>query len=247
MHAHDDRVPGEVLFRTDRRVRIWRQFVSHRQLLLSAVETGEPTRLDLLFKNVDQQCIRSTYDGLVVRFPREDEEFPPDAFVLESGNIRDYVCANSFAWQEDEQSDLGPEATAAKMLPMPFEPTYHVPSAFPEWRPTGPAIPLGDLVDALTDDPEPVQGFRHVHAVVVRTKTGGGREITSPVAVYLTRGEAEEAIRADIAAKEAIAARAAGPDARAAGPDARVQDTLVAKSLADTNIDRWIVPVPVRL
>jgi hypothetical protein len=85
-----------------------------------------------------------------------------------------------------------------------------------------------------------VEGFRHVHAVVVRTKTATGREITSPVAVYLTRDEAEEAIRADVAAKEAIVARAAGPDAR-------IQDKLVARSLADTSGDRWIVPVPVRL
>jgi len=215
MHAH--RVPGEVLFRTDRRVRIWLQSVTHRQLLLSAVDTDAPTRLDLLFKLVDQQCIRSTYDGLVVRFPREDEELPSDAFVLESGDIRDYVCADGFAWQEDEQCDLGPEVMAVKMLPMPFEPAYHVPSAFPDWKPTGPVIPLGDLVDALTADAvEPIEGYRHVHTVVVRTRTGGGREITSPVAGYLTRDEAEEAIRADIAAKE-------------------------------TTTDRWIVPVPVRL
>ena len=239
MHAH--RVPGEVLFRTDRRVRIWLQSVTHQQLLLSAVDTGAPTRLDLLFKGVEQQCIRSTYDGLVVRFPREDEEFPPDAFVLESGDVRDHVCADSFAWQEDEQSDLGPEVMVAKMLPMPFGPTFHVPSAFPEWQPTGPVIPLGDLVDALTADAvEPIEGYRHVHAVVVRTTTGGGREITSPVAVYLTRDEAEEAIRADIAAKEAVLARAAEPDVR-------VQDKLVARTLADTSVDRLIVPVPVRL
>jgi len=239
MHAH--RVPGEVLFRTDRRVRIWLQSVTHQQLLLSAVDTGAPTRLDLLFKVVEQQCIRSTYDGLIVRFPHEDEEFPPDAFVLESGDIRDYVCADSFAWQEDEQCDLGPEVMAAKMLPMPFEPAYHVPSAFPDWKPTGPVIPLGDLVDALTADAvEPIEGYRHVHAVVVRTRTGGGREITSPVAVYLTRNEAEEAIRADITAKEAVVARAAEPDAPS-------QDKLVAQTLADTCTDRWIVPVPVRL
>jgi hypothetical protein len=215
--------------------------VTHRQLLLSAVETGEPTRLDLVFKGVERQCIRSTYDGLVVRFPHEDEDFPPNAFVLDSGDIRDHVYANGFAWQEDEQSDLGPEAMVAQMLPLPFGPTFHVPSAFPDWRPTGPAIPLDDLAAALTDDaPEPVAGFRHVHAVVVRTKTGAGREITSPVAAYLTRREAEEAIRADIAAKETIAARGSEPDARS-------QHKLTAKSLADTSIDRWIVPVPIRL
>ncbi|HEY0501525.1 MAG TPA: hypothetical protein VGD48_37655 [Kutzneria sp.] len=240
-HDHEDRVPGRVLFQTDRRVRIWLQTVSHQQLLLSAVETGAPTRLDLLFKVVERQCIRSTYDGLVVRFPREDEEFPPEAFVLESGDIRDHVCAGIFAWQEDEQSDFGPESMASMMLPLPFGPTYHIPGAFPEWKPTGSAIPLGDLVDALTDGAqERVEGFRHVHAVVVRTRSGVGREITSPVAVYLTRQEAEEAIRADIAAKDAVVARAAEPDAR-------IQDKLVAKSLAGTSIDRWIVPVPVRL
>jgi hypothetical protein len=234
---HDDRIPGQVLFRTDRRVRIWLQTVSHNQLLLSAVEPGEPTRLDLLFKVVDRQCVRSCYDGLVVRYPAEDEDFPPHTFVLESGDIRDHVCAGSFFWQEDEQTDFGPEAMAAQMGPLPFEPTW---LAFPDWQPTGPVIPLGALIDAVTSDsPEPPAGFRHVHAVVVRTDDGI-RAITAPVAVYLTRAEAEEAIRSDIATKAALVARAAAPGAR-------IQDTLVAKSLAATTIDRWIVPVPIRL
>ena len=237
----DDRIPGQVLFRTDRRVRIWLQTVSHKQLLLSAVETGQPTRLDLLFKVVDRQCVRSSYDGLVVRYPAEDEDLPPDTFVLESGDIRDYVCAGSFFWQEDEQTDFGPEVMMAKMLPLPFAPIWvSGGEKFPGWEPTGPVLPLGALIEAVTtDSPEPPAGFRHVHAVVVRTDNGI-REITAPVAVYLTRAEAEEAVHAEIAAKAAIVARAAEPGAR-------IQDTLVAKSLATTTIDRWIVPVPIRL
>ena len=240
-HGIEDRSPGEVLFRTDRRVRIWLQTVTHRQLLLSAVETGEPMRLDLLFKPVDQQCVRSSYDGLVVRRPREDEDFPPDAFVLESGDIRDHVCARVFAWQEDEQTDLGPDAMVAKMMPLPFAPAWLAGrQMFTGWTPTGPVIPLGDLVDALaTDAPQPPAGFRHLHVVVVRTSRGG-TEITAPVAAYLTRGEAEAAINAEIAAKAALLARADDPDAR-------IQDELVAQTLSDTTTVRWIVPVPVRL
>jgi hypothetical protein len=238
---HHDHSPGQVLFRTDRCVRIWLQTVTHRQLLLSAVETGEPTRLDLLFKVVERQCIRSSYEGLVVRFPLADEDFPPDAFVLESGDIRDYVCAGSFSWQEDEQTEFGPEAMMSKMMPLPFEPLWIAGGPIAGWEPTGPVIPLGDLIDALSDDiPEPVEGFRHVHAVVVRTSRAGGREITAPVAVYLTRGEAEAAIWDEVAAKAAIMAR--GEE-----PDARIQDRLIAQTLTDTTIDRWIVPVPVRL
>jgi hypothetical protein len=236
---HDDRTPGQVLFSTDRQVRIWLQTVSHKQLLLSAVDDG-PTRLDLLFKVVARQCIRSSYDGLVVRFPHADEDFPADAFVLESGDIRDHVCAGSFFWQEDEQTDFGPQSMASKIGPLPFEPLWIHGGPLPGWEPTGPMIPLGTLIDALTSDsPEPPSGFRHVHAVMVR-RDDGVREITAPVAVYLTRAEAEAAIRSDIATKADIVARAAQPGAR-------IQDTLVAKSLATTTIDHWIVPLPIRL
>ncbi|MEV6610804.1 hypothetical protein [Kutzneria sp. NPDC051319] len=229
------------LFRTDRRVRIWLQTVTHGQLLLSVVETGAPTRVDLLFKVVERQCVRSEYDGLVVRRPHENEDFPPDAFVLESGDIRDYVCAAGFVWQEDEQTDFGPAAMVAKMMPLPFDPPFPVRAAFPDWAPTGPAIPLGDLIDALSSDtPEPPAGFRHLHAVVVRITPSVGREITAPVAVYLTRGEAEAAIRAEVTAKAEVMARGAEHDAR-------IQDRLIAQTLSDTSIERWIVPVPVRL
>ncbi|MFC0432328.1 hypothetical protein [Kutzneria buriramensis] len=228
------------LFRTDRRVRIWLQTVSHRQLLLRAVESSEPTRLDLLFKAVERQCIRSAYDGLVVRRPRADEDFPPDAFVLESGDIRDHVCAGSFRWQEDEQTDLGPDSMVTNMMPLPFEPTWNTGERPHGWEPTGPVIPLGGLIDALTNEiAEPPSGFRHVHVVVVKIDDGV-RDITRPVAVYLTREEAEAAIRTEVEAKAALLARAEAHDAR-------IQDTLVAKTLADTTIRRWIVPVPIRL
>ncbi|MFI9382274.1 hypothetical protein [Kutzneria sp. NPDC052558] len=236
---HDNRTPGQVLFQTDQRVKIWLQTVSHNQLMLSAVDGG-PTRLDLLFKVVDRQCIRSSYDGLVVRFPHADEDFPADAFVLESGDIRDHVCARVFFWQAEEETDFSTSSMAARMLPLPFEPLWIHGGRRPGWEPTGPVIPLGDLIDAVTSEtPDPPAGFRHVHVVVVRTDDGG-REITVPVAVYLTRAEAEEALRSEIAAKAAVMARAAEPDAR-------IQDTLVAKELARTTIERWIVPVPIRL
>jgi hypothetical protein len=228
------------LFRTDRNVRIWLQTVSHRQLLLSVVETYAPTRIDLLFKMVKQQCVRSSYDGLVVRRPHDDEEFPPDAFVLESGDIRDYVCAGAFFWQEEEQTDLGPDSMVANMMPLPYGPPWYTGERLHGWEPTGPVIPLGALIDALADEnPEPPSGFRHVHVVVVKINNGT-RDIIRPVAVYLNRTEAEAAIAAEVAAKAALLARAEEPDAR-------VQDRLVAKTLADTIIQRWIVPVPVRL
>jgi hypothetical protein len=79
-----------------------------------------------------------------------------------------------------------------------------------------------------------------VHAVVVRTKSGAGREITSPVAVYLTREEAEAAIWAEVEERAAIMARGMEPDAR-------IQDKLVTQTLTNTDTVRWIVPVPVRL
>jgi hypothetical protein len=69
---------------------------------------------------------------------------------------------------------------------------------------------------------------------------GSERQKVAPVAVYLTRGDAEEALRTEIAAKKATIARAQEPGAV-------VQDTLVARSLAETKIERWVVAVPVQL
>jgi hypothetical protein len=246
-----DQAPGAVLFRTDRTVHVSYQTASHRQLLLRAIDNDHPTRLDLLFKAVDEQHLHSSYDGLVVRCPTEADTTGPDVsttFILESGGIRDHVSARAFGWQEEERTNLGPGSLTAMMLPLPFAPPWWEGDPdFAAYRPSGPMIPLGDLVDALSagEAPQSQQdGFRDVHTVVIRitrTLPGGGEDQrTVPVAVYLTRGEAEDAIRAEIAAKAATIWRAEQPGAV-------IQDKLVARSLAEIRIERWVVAVPVRL
>jgi hypothetical protein len=242
-----DYQPGRELFRTDRKVWVEAYVSAHRQLLLRAIGQDQPTRLDLLFKVVDERRLRSSYDGLVVRFPTEAEaaELGPGTFVLESGELRDHVSAEGFGWQEGEWSSFGPDALAAMVLPSSFEP-YGFERPL-EYTPSGPQVPLGQLVDALVlgESPSTVtQEFRYVHTVVVRvTRTmpdGSENRTVMPVAAYLTRREAESALRADLIAKSELVKRAAKPGAT-------VQDTWAAKTLAETRIDRWIMAVPVRL
>ncbi len=244
-----DQAPGAVLFRTDRTVHVCYQTASHRQLLLRALG-NHPTRIDLLFKAVDEQHLRSSYDGLVVRCPTEADATGPGVsttFILESGGIRGHVSALAFAWQEEERTDLGPDSLPAMMGPLPFAPPWWEGDPdFTAYRPVGPTIPLDHLVDALAGRGQQPQhdGFRHVHTVVVRitrTLAGGGEDQrTAPVAAYLTRDEAEDAIRADMAAKAATISRAEQPGAV-------IQDKLVARSLAQIRIERWVVAVPVGL
>ncbi len=61
--------PGAKLFRSERRIRVWEQTVSHGQLLLRATDIHHPTRVDLLFELVRVMHLRGDYDGLVVRPP----------------------------------------------------------------------------------------------------------------------------------------------------------------------------------
>ncbi|HEX5120429.1 MAG TPA: hypothetical protein VFW65_35050 [Pseudonocardiaceae bacterium] len=239
----DDQAPGEVLFRTDRTVQVWTQTPSHRQLLLRAIDRDGPTRLDLLFTNVERQCLHTSYDGLVVRRPTGAEH----GFLLECGGIRDHVAASGFGWQEDELTNFGPDSLPARMAIMPFEPPWPPGGPdFPGYPPSGPVVPLGELVDALLAGSPAARddGFRYVHVVVLRTTRTlpDGREIqrTAPVATYLTRADAEAAIRAEVAARNATIARAEQPSAL-------VQDTLMARTLTETKIERWVVPVPVQL
>ena len=113
-----DYTPGGELFRTDRRVRIWAQTVTHGQLLLRAIDNVQPTRIDLLFKDVQEQRLRTSYDGLIVGCATEAESVGT-CFVLESGDVRDHVRAESFSWQEEEQTDVGPRSLISLMTPQP--------------------------------------------------------------------------------------------------------------------------------
>jgi hypothetical protein len=57
-----------VVFDSSRRFQVWLYTVSHAQLLLRSVKaSGQPTRIDLLFKNVHALDLPTTTEGLAVR------------------------------------------------------------------------------------------------------------------------------------------------------------------------------------
>jgi hypothetical protein len=244
-----DQSRGTVLFQTDRTVRIWQQTVSGSELLLRAIDDDHPTRLDLLFTKVEKQHLRRSYDGLTVRSPTAAEAAgfgTGTTFILESGEIRDYVSARHFGWQEEERTNFGPDSPLAMMIPLAAAPPWLEGGPdFTGYAPSGPAIPIGDLVDAVVaGEPSAAEGFRYVYVVVVRISRplpdGRENQKVAPVAVYLTRGDAEAAIRAELAAKAATITRAGQPGAA-------VQDELVATTVAETELERWVVTVPVQL
>jgi hypothetical protein len=228
--------PGTELFSSTRTIRLWQQTVSHGQLLLRAVGTGQPTRVDLLFKPVAAMRLHSEYDGLVVRCATEDErtalgvELPDGSdesvFVLESVGTQDFVVAGMFGWHEDEGKDNEPSALSPAVYPY-APPWARTALDFTSGGLTGDAATLGELVHELDAGdqrtPQPDR-YRYVHVVMVRTTLTSSPNAEGNVtaeAVYLTRAEAKEAIRA-------------------------WADVTTGSSVG-VHIEKWIEPVPVRL
>jgi hypothetical protein len=246
--------PGAELFRSRRGFRVWEQTVSHGQLLLRAVDTDRPTRVDLLFKPVRAMRLRAGYDGLAVRCATEDEaaavgrELPgldlagDRVFVLDSGPARDFVVAGTFGWHEDDRVDLVPSALSPAVYP--YAPPWRREAlAFGARELSGNAASLDDLAAALTsDDPRtpPADRYRYVHVVMTRIGVTPDSSEVHPVGVYLTRAEADEALRAEEAAiAEAVA--------RAAEPGADAQARAMASSAARQGVEKWVETVPVQI
>jgi hypothetical protein len=64
----ESEVQDAVVFDSSRRFQVWLYTVSHAQLLMRSVKTsGQPTRIDLLFKDVHALDLPTTTEGLAVR------------------------------------------------------------------------------------------------------------------------------------------------------------------------------------
>jgi hypothetical protein len=113
------------IVRFTRTFQIWTYTVSHAQLLLrSPKEAGQSTRVDLLFKNVAWINLPATIEGLVVSeiTPGETESLgiiPVEMgsrkiFAIETSNLKGFVVAGAFAWQEDDGDYFEP----SRLLPV---------------------------------------------------------------------------------------------------------------------------------
>jgi hypothetical protein len=111
------------IFRSDRNFRIWAYVVSLSQLLLRSVKTDdEPTRIDILFRNVKAINIRTNLQGISIREEIDEEKVNQllhgdmaygeklRMFVIRSLNSVGYVIAGMVSFHEDsgEYNDPSP-------------------------------------------------------------------------------------------------------------------------------------------
>ncbi len=104
-------------FEITRTFRVWAYSVSHRQLLLrSPSEEGGGTRVDVLFKGVDELHIQTVASGLSIQEAALDSELDsgqkhsPKKFVLKSAGWIGFIVAGSVAVHEDNGSYDEPSA-----------------------------------------------------------------------------------------------------------------------------------------
>jgi hypothetical protein len=98
----------------ERPFQLWRYSVSHGQLLFrSTAGDGRRTRVDVLFTNVSAMLVRASYDRLVIRSARPDEEVrineatgepagPHARYYVIDGEPLSFVVAGAVASAEDE-------------------------------------------------------------------------------------------------------------------------------------------------
>ena len=105
----------ETLFDSDRQFKIWRYLVSHGQLLFRSLPTDtEPTRVEVLFRNVYALKLTTQTDCLTIRQASDDEvaaigsevgisvsELGLAAFVLTSSTTTGFVVATDMSSTED--------------------------------------------------------------------------------------------------------------------------------------------------
>lgn len=100
----------------------WEYTVSHGQLLLRSTKSDDtPTRIDVLFKNVDAMKIARNYSGLRVREATDVErdslldelalEDPTQSlWIVESTGFRGFVAAGVMLVHEDDKEYDEPSA-----------------------------------------------------------------------------------------------------------------------------------------
>lgn len=106
----------ETLFQTNREFTLWKYRVSHGQLLLRSVPTDvEPSRLEILFRNVFALQMTTEMEGISIRSSLDSETAQIEdsigveigkiglkVFILESVTSRGYVVASSCDSAEDD-------------------------------------------------------------------------------------------------------------------------------------------------
>ncbi|GAA4917539.1 hypothetical protein LX16_3885 [Stackebrandtia albiflava] len=178
--AADRFTPGETLYRSDLRFRMWEYTVSHSTVLFRGDSAPDGTFTDLIFKPVDHLDVPTELDGVTVRYPTEAELDSPDrCFMVESGGATHRVTAAAFWWDtvHGDQRDFSRFADPDEH-PVPWR--HHVlPGTTAGLR--SPMAPAAELRDALDG--------RHRQVYAVIDPRGG---IAS---VRLTRADAEAEAR----------------------------------------------------
>ena len=98
-----------------RSFQMWAFSVGHLQLLMRSTKVpGFPTRIDILFKNVDVIQLPTKFDGLMISEDSEKkikELYPwidsrtiegQKLFCVRGSNFMGHVIAGAVAWHEDE-------------------------------------------------------------------------------------------------------------------------------------------------
>lgn len=101
------------LARWERSFRVWHYSVSYQQLLLRSLTENSPTRVDVLFSNVNFMHIPTNFERFEVH---EDEQFTMPGVEIESPRgkwfiVNDgvgYIHATHCQWHEDEGNSMTP-------------------------------------------------------------------------------------------------------------------------------------------
>ncbi|MFE0377901.1 hypothetical protein ACFW1M_20470 [Streptomyces inhibens] len=124
LNQDDCFVPGQELFRSDRRFQVWVYSVSHSQLLLRSELAENAPRIDVLFKPVEAVRTGMFYDGLVIRCATAEEHArilaetgrvgrSDRVHILETSDGRaDYVVSAAVGWAYDDEDVRAPSRLA---------------------------------------------------------------------------------------------------------------------------------------
>ncbi|HEY4114599.1 MAG TPA: hypothetical protein VGM17_11130 [Rhizomicrobium sp.] len=92
----------KVLYSSDREFQLWKYTVSHRQLLLRNVKSpAEPTRIDLLFKDVKGLNLATILHG--IRIDLQGDSSGKETYRIDSSNFSGFVLASAFAHLTDDR------------------------------------------------------------------------------------------------------------------------------------------------
>lgn len=204
LNTDEQLTPGTVVFESTRRFQLWAQTVSHGQLLLRSPRSSQrPTRVEVLFKPVDAQKIRASYDGMTIRCATDSEiqeyaQAEPDVglgpktrlFLIDSRSISDWVVAMAVGWREDTSQDE--ISSFVHYQPDEVRPIRVRTLDSADGGLSSGLMPAAELIAAMRSGRSGTgAGHAFVHAVLV-TVNVGGLERTGVAGAFLTHAAAEE-------------------------------------------------------